>query len=503
MSVHVNFLVNSRPESPLGLIWQKRSHHSKLGVTDYLKPFIISIQSSIKYLAYNSVIRLQRVLSFKTNPSLTRYCSLQSSRYFMMSTRRSARLSAASLISEKLSETASISISASPVAKVVDTINKNGSSAGSKDKFQNPGREKATSPETLLPSKDQDSKKGKTTLKEFSGSQSTKDASSSTPKRKKTSPLPPPSVTPTPAAVASMSSPHKDTNDASSPPVPVDRAAAINGTNAPLVTPETHQVVANESVNEVSPSEPPAVKISTSDILDKAVEHLIKVEPKLKALIERHPCRLFSAEGLAEEIEPFRALVSGIISQQVSGAAAKSIKAKFVALFNPPDSDSSAHTFPTPSAVVATEIPHLRTAGLSLRKAEYIHGLARQFTTGTLTTTFLLTAPYEEVLASLTKVRGIGKWSVEMFACFALKRIDVFSTGDLGVQRGMARLLGQDVEKLKKAGKGAKGGGKWKYMTEKEMQEMAEKFKPYRSIFMWYMWRIEDTDVSTLEEEDS
>ncbi|KAG4029395.1 hypothetical protein MFRU_016g01480 [Monilinia fructicola] len=440
-----------------------------------------------------------------------------------MSTRRSARLSAASLISEKLSETASISISASPVAKVVDTINKNGSSAGSKDKVSRKKKavpsessiaslpptvpksrkRKATSPETLLPSKDQDSKKGKTTLKEFSGSQSTKDASSSTPKRKKTSPLPPPPVTPTPAAVASMSSPHKDTNDASSPPVPVDRAAAINGTNAPLVTPETHQVVANESVNEVSPSEPPAVKISTSDILDKAVEHLIKVEPKLKALIERHPCRLFSAEGLAEEIEPFRALVSGIISQQVSGAAAKSIKAKFVALFNPPDSDSSAHTFPTPSAVVATEIPHLRTAGLSLRKAEYIHGLARQFTTGTLTTTFLLTAPYEEVLASLTKVRGIGKWSVEMFACFALKRIDVFSTGDLGVQRGMARLLGQDVEKLKKAGKGAKGGGKWKYMTEKEMQEMAEKFKPYRSIFMWYMWRIEDTDVSTLEEEDS
>lgn len=69
-----------------------------------------------------------------------------------------------------------------------------------------------------------------------------------------------------------------------------------------------------------------------------------------------------------------------------------------------------------------------------------------------------------------------------MFACFALKRIDVFSTGDLGVQRGMARLLGQDVEKLKKAGKGAKGGGKWKYMTEKEMQEMAEKFKPYRFV---------------------
>lgn len=67
-----------------------------------------------------------------------------------------------------------------------------------------------------------------------------------------------------------------------------------------------------------------------------------------------------------------------------------------------------------------------------------------------------------------------------MFACFALKRLDVFSTGDLGVQRGMAALVGRDVEKLKKAGKGAKGGGKWKYMSEKEMEEMAEKFSPYR-----------------------
>ena len=69
----------------------------------------------------------------------------------------------------------------------------------------------------------------------------------------------------------------------------------------------------------------------------------------------------------------------------------------------------------------------------------------------------LLSAPYEEVFEELIKVRGLGKWSVEMFACFSLKRLDVFSTGDLGVQRGMAALMGRDVGKLK-AGK----GGKWK-----------------------------------------
>lgn len=102
-------------------------------------------------------------------------------------------------------------------------------------------------------------------------------------------------------------------------------------------------------------------------------------------------------------------------------------------------------------------------------------GLAEKFHSGELSTSMLFSATYEEVLEELIKVRGLGRWSVEMFACFGLKRMDVFSTGDLGVQRGMAALMGRDVNKLKN-GK----GGKWKYMAEKEMEEIAEKFKPYR-----------------------
>ncbi len=122
----------------------------------------------------------------------------------------------------------------------------------------------------------------------------------------------------------------------------------------------------------------------------------------------------------------------------------------------------------------SSSIEVLRTAGLSQRKAEYVLGIAEKFHKGELTTSFLFSASYEEVLEELIKVRGLGKWSVEMFACFGLKRMDVFSTGDLGVQRGMAALMGRDVSKLK-----AKGG-KWKYMSEKEMEEISEKFKPYR-----------------------
>lgn len=97
-------------------------------------------------------------------------------------------------------------------------------------------------------------------------------------------------------------------------------------------------------------------------------------------------------------------------------------------------------------------------------------------------------------MTSLIAVRGLGKWSVEMFACFGLKRMDVLSTGDLGVQRGMARFYGKNV------GKGKEKKGKWKYMSEEEMLERSEVFRPYRSLFMWYMWRVGDVDVGSVLE---
>ena len=315
-------------------------------------------------------------------------------------------------------------------------------------------------------------------------------AAPSTPKRKKaTKPVPP--MTPTPSAIGLMTAPYSSGDIDDSTPPPLNRLAVPNGTNAPLVTPETHRLLANKAVDQVSPSKKGNIKSTTGALLEEALAHLVRVEPRLKAVIEKHHCHVFSPEGLAEEIDPFRSLVSGIISQQVrsvnsisftlyslkvqvSGAAAKSIKAKFVALFNTDEPDAAQHSFPTPSQVCASSIEVLRTAGLSQRKAEYVHGLAQKFHSGEITTEMLFNASYEEVLEELVKVRGLGKWSVEMFACFGLKRMDVFSTGDLGVQRGMAALMGRDVGKLKSK------GGKWKYMSEKEMEEISEKFQPYR-----------------------
>ncbi|KAI5276037.1 3-methyladenine DNA glycosidase [Aureobasidium subglaciale] len=280
------------------------------------------------------------------------------------------------------------------------------------------------------------------------------------------------------------------------------RPAEPHVTNAPIKSPGTDKVVTAYSTwsGDIAG---PAPTNTTNSILDDAVAHLKRMDEngRLAPYIAKFHCKVFDAEGLAQPIDPFRSLASGIIAQQVSGAAASSIKKKFVGLFeaSPEHNYAGPPDFPPPVMVAAMSIPVLRSAGLSQRKAEYIQGLAEHFATGKLSAEMLATASDEEVMEKLIAVRGLGKWSVEMFACFDLKRMDVFSTGDLGVQRGLAVYTGKDVSKLK-----AKGGGKWKYMgSEKAMLEAAEKFSPYRSLFMWYMWRLSDVDVSTLQDQEA
>ncbi|MCJ1433676.1 3-methyladenine DNA glycosylase [Xylographa pallens] len=328
------------------------------------------------------------------------------------------------------------------------------------------------------------------------------DAPSTPPKKARLSASALPPTTPTPALIGLMSGLHStgDIDDPLPTHAPASRPAEPHLTNAPLKTPGGSRLTAYPADGaNASPSKTgkPRPTTTTGQLLDEACAHLIAVEPRLKPVIDKHRCQVFAPEGLAEEVDPFRSLASGIMAQQVSGAAASSIKKKFIGLFNEVPAEGKENIewrFPTPSQVAACEVEFLRKAGLSGRKAEYIKGLAEKFANGELSAKILVDASYEEVLEKLTAVRGLGKWSVEMFACFALKRMDVFSTGDLGVQRGMAALMGKDVKKLK-----AKGGGKWKYMSEADMLAYSEKFAPYRSLFMWYMWRIEDVNVEAIQ----
>ncbi|KAL1704113.1 DNA glycosylase [Schizophyllum commune] len=178
----------------------------------------------------------------------------------------------------------------------------------------------------------------------------------------------------------------------------------------------------------------------------EAKRHLISVDSRFEELFERLPCKPY--EHL-ETVHPFRALTMSILGQQISWLAARSINHRFRRLYDPSlpekptqhsDSREPDASFPTPAQVANTAIPTLRSAGLSQRKAEYtVQDLGRRFADGSLSTGKLLSATDEELAEMLIAVKGIGRWTVDMFAMFSLRRPNILPVGDLGVQRGLAR----------------------------------------------------------------
>ncbi|KAJ6475362.1 DNA glycosylase [Mycena vitilis] len=187
----------------------------------------------------------------------------------------------------------------------------------------------------------------------------------------------------------------------------------------------------------------PADAILTFSFED-ARKHLINADHRFGDVFDRLECTPFQQ---LEQVHPFCALASSILGQQISVMAARSIKHRFIRLYDPsiPEkhsnySESDATPFfPTPQQVVETDIPTLRSAGLSARKAEYITDLAARFADGRLSTTKLIESNDEELAEMLLEVRGIGRWTVDMFAIFSLRRSDILPVGDLGVQRGILR----------------------------------------------------------------
>lgn len=179
--------------------------------------------------------------------------------------------------------------------------------------------------------------------------------------------------------------------------------------------------------------------------LEDAKNHLIQADYRFGHVFSRLPCKPFER---LEGIHPFRTLCSSILGQQISWLAARAIEHKFLRLYFPelpekPDEQYWAkarqEVFPTAYQVAATDLAILRTAGLSGRKAEYVRDLAIRFADGRLTNQKLLDADDEQLFELLTAVYGIGKWTVEMFAIFSLRRPDILPVGDLGVQRGVLR----------------------------------------------------------------
>ncbi|KAJ4714398.1 DNA-3-methyladenine glycosylase [Melia azedarach] len=195
--------------------------------------------------------------------------------------------------------------------------------------------------------------------------------------------------------------------------------------------------------------------------IDIALQHLRRIDPLLATLIDAHRPPTFESCR-----SPFLSLAKSILYQQLATKAAKSIYARFISLLGGEDRV-------LPDAVLAASAQQLREIGVSFRKASYLHDLSEKFKNGVLSDESIIEMDDETMFKMLTSVKGIGPWSVHMFMMFSLHKPDVLPVGDLGVRKGVQVLYG-----LKELPGPLK------------MEEVCEKWRPYRSVGSWYMWRL-------------
>src|SRR5688572_17896498 len=196
----------------------------------------------------------------------------------------------------------------------------------------------------------------------------------------------------------------------------------------------------------------------------KAVVHLRKVDPVMARLIDAiGTCKL----TLRDQGSHFDAIARSIVFQQLSGKAASTIHGRFEGLYG--------GRSPLPAELTETSDELLRQAGLSRGKSAYLKDLAARVVSGDLPVETLHELEDEDVIAALTRVKGIGRWTAEMFLMFRLLRPDVLPVGDLGILSAVQKVYG-----LRKR------------PTPDRLRKLGEAWKPYRSIACWYLWRSLD-----------
>jgi 3-methyladenine DNA glycosylase/8-oxoguanine DNA glycosylase len=202
---------------------------------------------------------------------------------------------------------------------------------------------------------------------------------------------------------------------------------------------------------------------------EDAHRHLSATDKRLAELIRRS-ARYALAPG--KTLRPFDALAESIVYQQLSGKAAATIWRRVREVFGSPK-------FLDPKKVLATADEALRAAGLSRNKTAALKDLAQKTIDRIVPTARALAKMSdEEIIERLTQVRGIGRWTVEMLLLFDLARPDVWPIHDLGVRKGFAKTF-----------------GKRKLPTPKQLMKLGERWRPYRSVAAWYMWRALDTQT--------
>ncbi len=195
--------------------------------------------------------------------------------------------------------------------------------------------------------------------------------------------------------------------------------------------------------------------------VDKARRHLMRRDPTLRAIIKRvGACGLHAAGPR----DPFEALTRSIASQQLSTKAADTIFNRFCDLF-PPDRT------PKPERLTALSDEQIRATGFSRPKVGYLRDLAAHVLDGRLDLKGLRKHPDEEVMRQLVAVKGIGRWTAEIFLMFRLGRPDVLPADDLGLMNAVHRAYGLRTRP-----------------TPERLREIGETWRPYRSIAAWYLW---------------
>ena len=194
-----------------------------------------------------------------------------------------------------------------------------------------------------------------------------------------------------------------------------------------------------------------------------ACTELAAAHPVMAALIARYPDAVLADRG-----DPFQTLARAIVGQQISIKAADSVWARFAGF--------ARHV--TPDHVATLELEALAACGLSRRKAEYLRDLAGHFVDGRVEPARWKKMDDEAVIAELVDVRGIGRWTAEMFLIFSLRRPDVWPVDDIGLQKAVARYYLDDARP-----------------TPQALREHGVRFAPWRTVATWYLWRSLDPAV--------
>jgi DNA-3-methyladenine glycosylase II len=197
---------------------------------------------------------------------------------------------------------------------------------------------------------------------------------------------------------------------------------------------------------------------------DDACKHLAKRDRVMRKLIPR-----FGEARLQSRGDPFTTLARSIVGQQISVKAAQSVWERFVALV------AQDATRLRPAAVSALDVADMRQAGLSARKVEYLRDLAAHFEDRSVHVTQWQRMDDESIIEELVAIRGIGRWTAEMFLIFHLMRPDVLPLDDLGLVKGISvnYFSGEPVSRA-------------------EARELGDAWAPYRSVATWYIWRSLD-----------